>query len=96
MKQQGTPGFRTHAGRIMAVFQEAISSLSNENYVEELERIWNKIGETHNRRKISRQSFEVSFSSGISMCVCVFFTIFTLHLFGLFKFATTSTCLISH
>lgn len=61
MTKQGTPGFRTHAGRIMNVFQEAISSLSNENYVEELEEIWNKIGESHNRRKISRQSFEVNF-----------------------------------
>ncbi|XP_055303353.1 globin CTT-VIIB-3 [Sitodiplosis mosellana] len=55
---KGTPGFRTHAGRVMGVFQEAVSSLSNENYVDELERIWIKIGESHNRRKISRQSFE--------------------------------------
>ncbi|XP_031625243.1 globin CTT-VIIA isoform X2 [Contarinia nasturtii] len=54
---KGTPGFRTHAGRIMTVFQEAISSLNKKNYVDELEQIWNKIGETHNRRKISRQSF---------------------------------------
>lgn len=44
----------------MAVFDEAISSLSKENYVEEVERIWNRIGESHERKKISRQSFEVS------------------------------------
>lgn len=44
----------------MTVFQEAITSLSKDNYADELETIWNKIGESHNRRKISRQSFEVS------------------------------------
>lgn len=64
-KQQGTPGFRTHAGRIMTVFDEAITSLSKENYVEEVERIWSKIGESHKRRKISRQSFEVSVAHSI-------------------------------
>lgn len=55
----------------MAVFQEAISSLSNENYVEELERIWNQIGETHQRRKISRQSFEVR----VELYLLLFFVI---------------------
>lgn len=50
----------------MAVFEEAISSLSKENYVEEVERIWNKIGETHNRRKISRQAFNVNITTYFS------------------------------
>lgn len=73
----------------MAVFEEAISSLSKENYVEELERIWNKIGESHNRRKISRQSFEVSWTA-----IWYFFQLkFVL---VLFEFATSSGCLISH
>lgn len=44
----------------MGTIEEAVSSLSKENYIEELERIWNRIGESHNRRKISRQAFEVN------------------------------------
>lgn len=57
---QGTPGFRSHAGRVVSVFHETVNSLNNENYVEKIESIWNRIGDSHNRRKISRQSFEVS------------------------------------
>lgn len=60
MNFQGSTGFRTHAGRIIAVFDEAIVSLSDDDYLPALERIWSKIGESHNKRQISRQAFHVS------------------------------------
>lgn len=59
-------GFRSHAIKIVTIFDEAVSALSSENYASELERIWTRIGESHNRRKIPRKAFEVC---SCHMCV---------------------------
>lgn len=57
--KQGTPGFRTHAGRVALAINEAIECLNKENYEQELDTLWTKLGESHNRRNISRQAFNV-------------------------------------
>lgn len=54
---KGTPGFRNHAGKIMKVFDEAISALDKPNYAEVLQDVWGKIAVSHARRKITKQSF---------------------------------------
>lgn len=57
---QGTPGFRTHAGRVITVFNDSVICLDKEDHLAELEALWTKIGESHNKRKISQQAFNVS------------------------------------
>lgn len=69
MPFQGSNGFRTHAGRIVTVINAAIEALDNENYVQELETIWNKIGETHEKRKISQQAFHVRYFAIHLLCL---------------------------
>lgn len=57
---QGSAGFRSHASRVITVFDEAVATLNDDNYLAALENIWSKIGESHNKRNISRQAFNVS------------------------------------
>lgn len=57
---QGTPGFRTHAGRVVTVLNDAVTCLDKDDHMVQLESMWTRIGETHNRRKISQQAFNVS------------------------------------
>lgn len=57
--EQEAPGFRSHALKIVNVFSEAVACLSNENYPAELERVWARIGESHNRRQIPQKAFNV-------------------------------------
>lgn len=60
LNSQGTPGFRTHAGRVVTVLNDAVTCLDKDDYLTQLETMWTKIGESHNRRKISQQAFNVS------------------------------------
>lgn len=78
---QGSAGFRSHAGRIITVFDEAIASLSDDNYLAALENIWSKIGDSHNKRKISRQAFHVSTSFTFTINGIIYFGIFVLYVF---------------
>lgn len=77
---QGTPGFRSHASRVALYINDGVQCLSKANYEEELEAMWTSLGESHNRRKISRQSFNVRFT-----IVCVWLQI----LMTLFLFEST-------
>lgn len=44
----------------MTVFDEAIAVLDRDDYLTQLQEIWEQVGESHNRRKISQQSFHVN------------------------------------
>jgi hypothetical protein len=44
----------------VSVFDAAIDCLGKENGLAAIESLWNEIGRTHNKRKITRQSFVVS------------------------------------
>lgn len=56
---QNAAGFRSHAGKIIGVFTEAVACLKSDDYLTELEGVWTRIGESHNKRKIARKVFEV-------------------------------------
>lgn len=73
--QKDSSGFRKHAGRIMAVYDQAVSSLSNDDYESELKKLWDEVGESHNRRKISQQAMKVNISifSFSYLCFSFFF-----------------------
>lgn len=52
---------RSHAARAVSGINEAVECLGREDGAVDLEFFWNKIGETHNKRKISQQAFLVRF-----------------------------------
>lgn len=60
--KKGSKTFRTHAGRVVTVINDAIVALDSPDAVEQLEEMWGKIGETHSKRKISKDSFNVTYS----------------------------------
>ncbi|KAJ6636000.1 Globin CTT-VI [Pseudolycoriella hygida] len=54
---KGSKSFRTHAGRVVTVINDAIGVLGSPDAIAQLEEMWGKIGETHSKRKISKDSF---------------------------------------
>uniref|UniRef100_A0A336LW33 CSON006171 protein n=1 Tax=Culicoides sonorensis TaxID=179676 RepID=A0A336LW33_CULSO len=54
---KGTPAFRAHASRVMNTFNATVDCLSCPGGWEEIPNIWREIGESHNKRKISKKSF---------------------------------------
>lgn len=62
---KGKPGFRDHASKIMNRISATIDCLQTEGGVPEIRMIWDEIGTSHNKRKIPRQAFLVSFLNGI-------------------------------
>ncbi|XP_037038743.1 globin CTT-VIIA [Bradysia coprophila] len=54
---KGSKSFRTHAGRVVTVINDAIVALDSPDATKQLEEMWGKIGETHSKRKISKESF---------------------------------------
>lgn len=57
---QGSKSFRTHAGRVVTVINDAIVALDSPDATKQLEEMWGKIGESHFKRKISKESFDVT------------------------------------
>ncbi|XP_063705499.1 globin CTT-VIIB-7-like [Culicoides brevitarsis] len=55
---KGTPAFRAHASRVMNAFCTTVDCLQLPGGWDELPIIWREIGENHERRKISKASFE--------------------------------------
>lgn len=65
---KGKPSFRVHASRIINRFdatvdclKQELSNLNADEANKELEDIWRDIGESHEKRKITRRSFLVRF-----------------------------------
>lgn len=54
---QGTPGFRTHAERIMGVFQGAVDALDTDEVIKNLHDNFAVMAKNHARREIPRKSF---------------------------------------
>lgn len=55
---QGNPGVRTHAARIMKVFQAAVDSLDSSDPEGHLQRVWTKVAVTHSHHLIQKDSFD--------------------------------------
>lgn len=58
---KGTPAFRAHASRVVNMFSSTVDCLRLPGGWEEIPNLWREVGESHNRRKISKASFLVSF-----------------------------------
>ncbi|CAO1370909.1 unnamed protein product [Diamesa serratosioi] len=54
---KGTPGFRTHASRIMNVFSSVIDALDKDPELKGIKRIVAEVGRSHARRRISKKAF---------------------------------------
>lgn len=54
---KGSPGFRSHANRIMTVFDDSIKELGKEDGMENIAKIWDALGHSHARRKIEPKAF---------------------------------------
>lgn len=57
---KGTAPFRAHASRVVNSLSATIDCLRLKDGWEEIPNLWREIGESHNRRKISKASFLVS------------------------------------
>uniref|UniRef100_A0A1L8DC55 Globin domain-containing protein n=1 Tax=Nyssomyia neivai TaxID=330878 RepID=A0A1L8DC55_9DIPT len=49
--------FRSHGGRVIAVFQKSVDALSTNDPMGTLQEIWTEIAKTHFRRHIKQESF---------------------------------------
>jgi hypothetical protein len=56
---RGTPGFRSHASKIVNIFAVAIDSLDKENGFDEIQKIVAEVAKTHSKRKLQKKSFVV-------------------------------------
>ncbi|CAD7078293.1 unnamed protein product [Hermetia illucens] len=54
---KGAPGFRTHAGRMIRVFDSNVDVLAEGNIETEMEKIWLPIARSHYRREIPQKAF---------------------------------------
>jgi len=54
---KGTPAFRAHASRVLNTFSATVDSIQLEGGWEEVKNIWNEIGQSHSKRRISREAF---------------------------------------
>lgn len=55
---QGSKGFRSHALRVVSVFQAAVEAFDTDDVVGNLLKIWEPIGASHSRRRIPKESFD--------------------------------------
>ncbi|XP_055681767.1 globin CTT-VIIA isoform X2 [Lutzomyia longipalpis] len=55
---KGSVMFRSHAGRVVAVFQKAVDAFNTADPVATLVEIWTEIARTHFRRQIKQKSFD--------------------------------------
>ncbi|KAG5668876.1 hypothetical protein PVAND_016796 [Polypedilum vanderplanki] len=54
---KGTPGFRSHASKIMGLFAQAIEALGQEKGTETIINLFNEMGKNHRRRGIPKRAF---------------------------------------
>lgn len=55
---QGSKAFRSHATRVVSVFQVAIDAFDSDDVVGNLLKIWEPVAASHDRRRIPKQSFD--------------------------------------
>ena len=55
---QGSKGFRSHALRVVSVFQAAIDAFDSDDVVGNLLKIWEPVSKSHERRHIPKASFD--------------------------------------
>nr|BAO18440.1 globin [Polypedilum nubifer] len=54
---KGTPGFRSHASKIMGLFGAAVDALGQQNGTETILNLFNEMGKNHRRRGIPKRAF---------------------------------------
>lgn len=78
LQLKGTPGFRTHAAKVITVFDSSIDCLKCLDQgagLEAIEKQWLDIGRSHAKRKVFHQEFMVStMATVIDKSVVNFFT----------------------
>lgn len=54
---KGSAGFRSHANRIMVVFQNAMDAFDSDDVMGTLVNLWTPVAESHAKRHITKESF---------------------------------------
>lgn len=57
---QASPRFHAHANKIILTFDEAIKTLGTDESPAALQKIWSKIGTSHVKKGIAKESYIVS------------------------------------